>query len=99
VRPNGILGLTPKSVRKKLKQPSFAAGVDGEEVRRGAEELGVEFDAHLENVIAAMEERAEELGLVGSGAGSPPVRPAPEAAGSAVRPAAEAEGSPAPPAA
>jgi putative nucleotidyltransferase with HDIG domain len=70
VRPNGILGLTPKSVRKKLKQPSFAAGVDRDEVRRGAEELGVDFDAHLEKVIAAMEERADELGLVGSAVGA-----------------------------
>ena len=63
VRPTGIVGLTPKSVKKKLKQPSFAAGVNREEVRQGAEELGVDFDEHVANVIAAMEERADELGL------------------------------------
>src|SRR6266511_5088674 len=40
VRPTGIDGLTPKSVKKKLKQPSFAAGVNRDEVRQGAEELG-----------------------------------------------------------
>jgi putative nucleotidyltransferase with HDIG domain len=63
VRPTGIEGMTPKSVKKKLKQPSFAAGVDREEVRRGAEELGVDFDRHVAFLIAAMEKRAEELGL------------------------------------
>jgi putative nucleotidyltransferase with HDIG domain len=63
VRPTGIEGLTPKSVKKKLKQPSFAAGVNREDVRNGAEELGVEFDEHVAFVIAAMEERATELGL------------------------------------
>jgi putative nucleotidyltransferase with HDIG domain len=63
VRPTGIVGMTPKSVKKKLKQPSFAAAVDREEVTRGAEELGVDFDEHLARVIAGMEERADELGL------------------------------------
>jgi putative nucleotidyltransferase with HDIG domain len=63
VRPTGIEGMTPKSVKKKLKAPSFAAGVDRDEVRRGAEELGVDFDQHVAFVIEAMTERAEELGL------------------------------------
>jgi putative nucleotidyltransferase with HDIG domain len=63
VRPTGIVGMTPKSVKKKLKQPSFAAGVDREEVQQGAEELGVDFDEHVAFLIAAMEERADELGL------------------------------------
>jgi putative nucleotidyltransferase with HDIG domain len=63
VRPTGIEGLTPKSVKKKLKQPSFAAGVNRDEVRQGAEELGVDLDEHIANVISAMEERAGELGL------------------------------------
>jgi predicted hydrolase (HD superfamily) len=63
VRPDGIHGMTPKSVKKKLKQPSFAAGVNREEVRTGAEELGVDFDEHVAFVIAAMEQRADELGL------------------------------------
>jgi putative nucleotidyltransferase with HDIG domain len=63
VRPTGIHGLTPKSVRKKLKMPSFAAGVNRDEVRVGAEELGVDFDEHVTKVIAFMEERSTELGL------------------------------------
>jgi putative nucleotidyltransferase with HDIG domain len=63
VRPTGIVGMTPKSVKKKLKQPSFAAAVDRDDLRRGAEELGVDFDDHVARVIAAMEERADELGL------------------------------------
>ena len=63
VRPEGIHGMTPKSVKKKLKQPSFAAGVNRDEVREGAEELGVDFDEHVAFVIGAMEERADELGL------------------------------------
>jgi len=66
VRPTGIHGMTPKSVKKKLKQPSFAAAVNRDEVREGADELGVDFDEHLATVIAAMEERATELGLDGS---------------------------------
>ena len=63
VRPTGIVGMTPRSAKKKLKQPSFAAAVDRDALRRGAEELGVDFDEHLARVIGAMEERAEELGL------------------------------------
>jgi putative nucleotidyltransferase with HDIG domain len=65
VRPTGIEGLTPKSVNKKLRQPSFAAGVGREEVARGAQELGVDFDAHVATVIEAMRSRAAELGLEG----------------------------------
>ena len=63
VRPTGIEGMKPKSVKKKLKQPSFAAGVNRDEVVQGAEELGVDFDEHVAFVIAAMGERADELGL------------------------------------
>ena len=47
VRPEGIHGLTPKSVKKKLKQPSFAAAVNRDDVRGGAEQLGVDFDEHI----------------------------------------------------
>ena len=65
VRPEGIHGLTPKSVRKKLKQPSFAAAVSREDVRGGAEKLGADFDAHVAFVIAALEARADELELHG----------------------------------
>ena len=63
VRLMGIEDLKPKSVKKKLKQPSFAAGVNRDEVREGADELGVDFDEHVAFVIAAMAERADELGL------------------------------------
>jgi putative nucleotidyltransferase with HDIG domain len=61
VRPDGLVGMTPKSVKKKLKQASFAAAVDRDELHRGAEELGVDFDEHLSVVIAALTERREEL--------------------------------------
>lgn len=61
VRPDGLVGLTPKSVKKKLKQASFAAAVDREELQHGAQALGVEFDEHLQVVIGALEERREEL--------------------------------------
>jgi putative nucleotidyltransferase with HDIG domain len=63
VRPTGIEGMKPKSVRKKLKQPSFAAKVDREQIRRGIEELGVDESEHIQFVIDAMAERADELGL------------------------------------
>jgi putative nucleotidyltransferase with HDIG domain len=68
VRPTGIHGLTPKSVKKKMKTPAFAAAVDRDELREGAEALGVDFDEHLAFVIAALEERADELELNGSAA-------------------------------
>jgi putative nucleotidyltransferase with HDIG domain len=70
VRPQGIHGLTPKSVKKKMKQPSFAAAVNREELREGAEKLGVDFDEHLAFVIAALEERSDELELHGSAGAS-----------------------------
>jgi putative nucleotidyltransferase with HDIG domain len=63
VRPDGIETLEPKSVKKKLKQPSFAAGVHRDEVYRGAQELGVELDDHIRFVIEAMRPIAGELGL------------------------------------
>jgi putative nucleotidyltransferase with HDIG domain len=63
VRPTGIEGMKPKSVRKKLKQPSFAAKVDRDQIRRGIEELGVDESEHIQVVIDAMAERASELGL------------------------------------
>jgi predicted hydrolase (HD superfamily) len=53
--------MTPKSVKKKLKQPSFAAAVNRDELRDGAEELGVDFDEHLAFMIAALAARADEL--------------------------------------
>jgi putative nucleotidyltransferase with HDIG domain len=63
VRPTGLDGLEAKSVKKKLKQPSFAAGVHRDEVYAGAELLGVELDEHIANVIEALRPIAGELGL------------------------------------
>jgi putative nucleotidyltransferase with HDIG domain len=63
VRPTGIEGMKPKSVKKKLKQPSFAAAVDRDQVTRGIEELGVDPDEHMTLIIEAMGERADELGI------------------------------------
>jgi putative nucleotidyltransferase with HDIG domain len=68
VRPQGLEGMTPKSVKKKLKTPAFAAAVNRDEVRAGAEELGVDLDAHIALVIAALQARADELGVTGSAA-------------------------------
>lgn len=72
VRPEGIHGMTPKSVKKKLKTPAFAAAVNRDEVREGAEELGVDFDEHIRVVIAALEARADELELHGKAAAAEP---------------------------
>jgi putative nucleotidyltransferase with HDIG domain len=63
VRPTGIDGLEPKSVKKKLKQPSFAAGVHRDEVYEGAELLQLDLDEHIANVIEALRPEAERLGL------------------------------------
>ncbi|CAB4697923.1 unannotated protein [freshwater metagenome] len=63
VRPTGLEGLEPKSVRKKLKQPSFAAGVDRADVYEGAELLEIDLDEHIANVIAALQPIAADLGL------------------------------------
>ncbi len=61
VRPNRLDGMTPKSVKKKLRQPSFAAAVGREQLHDGAAELGVDFDEHLDTVIAALAARSDEL--------------------------------------
>jgi putative nucleotidyltransferase with HDIG domain len=63
VRPTGLIGLEPKSVKKKLKQPSFAAGVHRDEVYAGAELIGRELDEHIAIVIAALQTIADELGV------------------------------------
>ena len=52
---------TPKSVKKKLKQPSFAAAVNRAELHEAAEDLGVDFDEHLQIAIDALTERRDEL--------------------------------------
>ncbi len=61
VRPSGLEGMTPKSVKKKMKTPAFAAAVSREDITEGAAALGVDFDEHLGIVIAALAEHSEEL--------------------------------------
>jgi putative nucleotidyltransferase with HDIG domain len=68
VRPEGLEGLRAKSVRKKMKQKSFAAAVNREDIVRGAEELGVDLGEHIEVVASALRERSEALGLAPHGA-------------------------------
>jgi putative nucleotidyltransferase with HDIG domain len=63
VRPDGIETLEPKSVRKKLKQPSFAAGVNRDDVYKGAELLGVDLNEHIAFVVDALRPISRELGL------------------------------------
>ncbi|MFQ6674727.1 MAG: HDIG domain-containing metalloprotein [Fidelibacterota bacterium] len=66
VRPSkSIHEVRVKSVTKKLKQSSFAAGVNREEVDRGIQELGVDRNEHISFIIDALKEKAEELGLAG----------------------------------
>lgn len=61
VRPEGISTLEPKSVIKKLKQKSFAASVEREEVHAGVELLGVDLREHIAFIIAALLPHKEEL--------------------------------------
>lgn len=68
VRPEGIATLEPKSVLKKLKDRSFAAKVERDEVTKGAELLGVDLAEHVGFVIAALRPHADELGLAGKAA-------------------------------
>ena len=63
VRPERLEGLKAKSVRKKMKQKSFAASVNREDITSGAEELGVDLNEHIDFVVAALRERADALGL------------------------------------
>ena len=63
IRPTGLDGLTPKSVTKKLKDARFAAAVSRNDIRQGAEELGVELDEHIATVVAGMQREAKRLGF------------------------------------
>ena len=63
VRPERLVGLSAKSVRKKLKQLSFAAAVNRDDITNGALDLGVDLDQHIEFCAAAMNAVASELGL------------------------------------
>ncbi|QBD81496.1 HDIG domain-containing protein [Ktedonosporobacter rubrisoli] len=67
VRPTkSIIGLEVSSVRKKMKAKGFAAGVNREDLFKGAEELGIDLNEHIAFVIQAMTEIAETLGLAGT---------------------------------
>ena len=63
VRPERLEGLKAKSVRKKMKQKSFAASVNREDITSGAEELGVDLNEHIDFVVAALREESRILGL------------------------------------
>jgi predicted hydrolase (HD superfamily) len=63
VRPEKLQGMAPSSVRKKMKQKSFAAAVKREDIEQGAALLDLPLDEHIANVIAAMQAVAAPLGL------------------------------------
>jgi len=65
VRPEGVGSLKPKSVKKKLKDKSFAAKVDRGEITRGIELLGADLTEHIQFVIDALRPHAAELGISG----------------------------------
>jgi predicted hydrolase (HD superfamily) len=67
VRPEGIRGMQAKSVRKKMQQKSFAANVSRDDIVRGAADLGVDLNEHIQFVIDAMASIASELDLCGDG--------------------------------
>jgi putative nucleotidyltransferase with HDIG domain len=68
MRPEGLENMRAKSVRKKMKQKSFAAAVNRDDIVRGAEELGVDLNEHIEFVAGALGDRSDELGLAPRGA-------------------------------
>jgi putative nucleotidyltransferase with HDIG domain len=66
VRPTGIDDLTPKSVKKKMKDATFARGVNREEILHGCQLLGIDLDQHISNVIEAMRGIGDQLGITGA---------------------------------
>ena len=68
LRPDGITSLKPKSVKKKLKDKKFAAGVERHEVNEGVKMLEVDLSEHIQLLIDALLPHAEELGIQGKGA-------------------------------
>ncbi len=67
VRPSkSVLDLEAASVMKRMKDKAFARAVSRDDLRRGAEEIGLPLDEHITNVIRSLRERADELGLRGS---------------------------------
>jgi len=67
VRPEKLSGMAPSSVRKKMKQKSFAAAVRREDIEQGAQLVGLTLDEHIQNVISAMQNVAKDLGLEAPG--------------------------------
>ncbi len=63
VRPDGMSGMKANSVRKKMKQKSFAEKVSREDIVQGAQELGIELNEHIQFVIDALDANAENLNL------------------------------------
>jgi predicted hydrolase (HD superfamily) len=63
VRPEGVTTLTPKSVRKKLKDKAFAAKVDRAEITTGVDLLGVDLSEHISFIVDALKPHADELGI------------------------------------
>ena len=72
VRPERLVGMKPKSVKKKLKTRSFAAAVSREDIDEGAGLLELPLDEHINNCIAAMQAYAAELDLLPPGTGGGP---------------------------
>lgn len=67
VRPSkSVLDLEAASVIKRMKDKAFARAVNRDDLRRGAEEIGLPLDQHITNVIASLRERADALGLRGT---------------------------------
>ena len=67
VRPSkSVLDLEAASVIKRMKDKAFARAVNRDDLRRGAEEIGLPLDQHITNVIASLRERADDLGLRGA---------------------------------
>jgi predicted hydrolase (HD superfamily) len=64
MRPERLDGMTAKSVRKKMKQASFAAAVSRDDIVRGAADLGVDLDEHINFLIAALQPLAADLDLL-----------------------------------
>lgn len=63
VRPTRLIGMTPKSVKKKMKATAFAAAVSREDITQGAELLGLSLDEHIAHCITAMQGISDEMGL------------------------------------
>jgi len=63
VKGRTLSAVSPESVRKRMKEKSFARGVNRDDLLQGAEELGIPFDEHVEHVVRALQGIADQLGL------------------------------------